>query len=87
MTTMYGQSIGRLFPELTSDRDGRFELHGIGRERIVNLTISGPTIETKQVRVRTRPGKTIQRLEWKDFPGSGALTYYGSSFEHAAPPT
>src|SRR5262249_7419252 len=54
---LYGQGIAALFPEVTADREGRFELRGVGRERVVNLTISGPTIETRQVRVRTRPGK------------------------------
>ncbi len=84
---MYSQGVDRLFPEVTADKEGRFELRGIGRERVVNLTISGPTIETKQVRVRTRPGKMMQRLELKDNPAVGILTYYGSTFEHAAPPT
>jgi RNA polymerase sigma factor (sigma-70 family) len=87
LTTLFGQGIGQLFAEATSDKVGRFELRGIGRERLVSLTISGPTIATKQVRVRTRPGKTIQRLEWKEYPGSGTFTYHGSTFEHVAPPT
>ncbi|MBI1914177.1 MAG: sigma-70 family RNA polymerase sigma factor [Planctomycetes bacterium] len=87
LTSLHGQGIDRLFPEVTADKEGRFELRGIGWERVVNLTISGPTIETKQVRVRTRPGKTLERLEWKQYHTTGTLTYYGSTFEHAAAPT
>jgi RNA polymerase sigma factor (sigma-70 family) len=87
LTTLWGGALSSLVPEVTADGDGRFQIRGIGRERIVGLTISGPTIETRQVRVRTRPGETMQRLEWADFPRSGTLTYYGASFEHLAGPT
>jgi RNA polymerase sigma factor (sigma-70 family) len=87
MTVVENPGVGVFFPEAVAGKDGRFELHGIGRERVVGMTISGPTIETRQVRVRTRPGEKIQRHEWKDFPNSGDLIYYGASFDHPAGPT
>jgi RNA polymerase sigma factor (sigma-70 family) len=87
LTTAHNPALARLVPEAVTDEDGRFRLTGIGRERVVGMTISGPSIETRQVRVRTRPGETLTRLEWKDYPTTGTLTYYGSQFEHAAGPT
>jgi 5-hydroxyisourate hydrolase-like protein (transthyretin family) len=87
LTTAHNPALVHFFPEVISGKDGRFRIIGLGRERVAGLTISGPTIESKQVRVRTRPGETISRMEWKDFPGTGTLTYYGATFEHAAGPT
>jgi protocatechuate 3,4-dioxygenase beta subunit len=87
LTVLEHPGLAALFPEAVADRDGRFELRGLGRERVAGLTVSGPTIATQQVRVRTRPGETVRRPEWKDFPNSGGLTYYGAAFEHAVGPT
>src|SRR5262249_21183099 len=87
LTTAHNPVLFHLVTEVVSDKDGRFRLTGIGGERLVGLTISGPTIESRQVRVRTRPAATLNRLEWKDFPSCGALTSYGSTFEHTAGPT
>jgi RNA polymerase sigma factor (sigma-70 family) len=87
LTALYNPGVGGLFPEVTADRDGRFQLRGVGRERVVGLTIGGPTIETRQVRVRTRPGELIQRLAWKDFPKGDVLAYYGATFDHPGRPT
>jgi RNA polymerase sigma factor (sigma-70 family) len=37
-------------------KDGRFQLRGFGRERVVNLHIEGPGIESQDVTVLMRPG-------------------------------
>jgi RNA polymerase sigma factor (sigma-70 family) len=87
LTALYNPGVGALFPEVTADNDGRFQLRGVGRERVVGLTIGGPTIETRQVRVRTRPGELIQRPAWKDFPKGDVLAYYGATFDHPGRPT
>jgi RNA polymerase sigma factor (sigma-70 family) len=87
LTSLDNPAIASLFPSVTADEAGRFQLKGIGRERMAVVQISGPTIETRQARVMTRPGEPIQRLEWKDFPRSGMLAYYGASFDHVAGPT
>jgi RNA polymerase sigma factor (sigma-70 family) len=80
-------AIARMFAAASTDAAGRFQMKGIGRERIAVVEISGPTIETRLARVMTRPGEPIQRLEWNDYPHSGRLTYYGASFNHVAAPT
>jgi RNA polymerase sigma factor (sigma-70 family) len=81
--------LAKLFPPAVADRSGRFRLKGVGRERLAIVVLSGPTVETQQVRVRTRPGKTIRRPVWKNAPGSGTLTftYHGPTFDYVAGPT
>jgi RNA polymerase sigma factor (sigma-70 family) len=39
--------------DVTTDRNGRFIIRGIGRDRSVELRVSGPTIELKRVGVTT----------------------------------
>ena len=43
----------------TTGPDGRFRLAGIGRERIAELLISGPTIATTQVYAMSRDGADV----------------------------
>ena len=46
-------AISDLFAPATTDRDGRFQIHGIGRERIARLLISAPAVETRWTYVAT----------------------------------
>jgi RNA polymerase sigma factor (sigma-70 family) len=87
LTHLDNPAIARLFAAASTDEAGRFQMKGIGRERIVIVEISGPTIESRQARLMTRPGERIQLLEWADYPHTGRLTYYGASFDHVAGPT
>jgi beta-lactamase regulating signal transducer with metallopeptidase domain/protocatechuate 3,4-dioxygenase beta subunit len=77
----------QITPTATSDADGRFRLTGIGRERIVSLSIEGPRIESAcAVHARTRLGKTLvipYQLPWMP----EKHTYYGATFEHVARPS
>ena len=71
---------------MTTDPDGTFRIEGIGRERVATLQLEGPTIETKRVEVRTRPGETIRVPAWKGRRRQ-LITIYGANFEHVAGPT
>jgi RNA polymerase sigma factor (sigma-70 family) len=75
-----------IFPTVVTDAQGRFELKGIGRERLVAINLEGPTIARSYVSVRTRPGKKIEAAMFGDNPAGGKLTYYGATFEHLAAP-
>jgi protocatechuate 3,4-dioxygenase beta subunit len=69
------------FPAVVTDAEGRFELTGVGRERLVEVILQGPTIARTWVSILTRPGKSIVAT----MPGGGKL--YGATFDHAAAPT
>jgi hypothetical protein len=87
LTHLDSPAIARLFPVVSTDADGRFQLKGIGRERIAIVEISGPTIESRQARLLTRPSNRIRLPERRELPNRGTLIYYGSSFDHVAGPT
>jgi hypothetical protein len=76
-----------LFPSAVTDRDGRFRMTGVGRERIARLQLSGPGIATERLYVRTRPGAVIEIDNDAKFPRVGKVTYYGADFEYKARPS
>jgi len=43
-----------VIPPATTDREGRFQLEGVGRDRAVRLTVSGPGIRSDTVSVLSR---------------------------------
>jgi hypothetical protein len=69
----------------TTDVDGRFRLEGIGRERVVALALSGPTIVTEEVYAMTRTGPAARPVGWEGRE-PGARSYRGARFEHTAAP-
>jgi hypothetical protein len=83
---LYGQTLADLFGTITTDADGRFVLRDIGRERVVSLIVEGPTVETLEINVMTRPGEPFQVPHYLHAPELGVLRYYGSEFAHVAAP-
>jgi RNA polymerase sigma factor (sigma-70 family) len=77
----------RLYPAVITDSEGRFEIKGVGRERVVHLVLEGPTIAHGHISVYTRPGKAIDALEYARNPEGGRLHYYGATLDHLAAPT
>jgi RNA polymerase sigma factor (sigma-70 family) len=87
--------LAHFFPPITTDKDGRFQIKGVGRDRIADLTVEGPTIETRVVHVVTRPGLGDADLRIPEntiFFGGGEIKelrmkpYYPPSFTHTADP-
>jgi RNA polymerase sigma factor (sigma-70 family) len=76
-----------IYPAVTTDADGRFEIKGVGRERLVRLALEGPTVARQELSVYTRPGKPIHATGFARNPEGSQLTYYGATFEHTAAPT
>jgi hypothetical protein len=73
-----------------TDREGRFRLTGIGRDRLVTARVSGPTIATQDLRILTRPGQQpieVPETTYPDGRPASVRTYYGADFRHVAVPT
>jgi protocatechuate 3,4-dioxygenase beta subunit len=88
LTQLEPEATGLTQPVVTG-ADGRFRLSGVGRERVALLRFEGPTVETRDVYVRTRPGPAVRLSGPRDaaFPPSNDFVCHGATFEHAAAPT
>ncbi len=77
-----------LTPTVSTDASGHFTLTGIGRNRLVEAQLEGPTIVTQVLHILTRPGETIELVHDKGNPEQGEprtfATYYGANFRHVA---
>jgi protocatechuate 3,4-dioxygenase beta subunit len=60
LTGFHSAAFATLFPPVQTGADGRFQIKGIGRERVVCLRVEGPTIATQEFRAMTRPAATIK---------------------------
>lgn len=82
------------FPEaVTADADGKFELKGFGRSRLVGLKVEGPGIETAGLRVVTDTAfdpRKVEQPNEKTMPG-GSFQHgpplYGPTFTHVGKPS
>jgi RNA polymerase sigma factor (sigma-70 family) len=63
---------------VTTGADGRFVIHGLGRERLVEMVLEGPAIAKTKVTAMTRTA---------EFPRAGSNTYHGAVFDVVARPT
>ncbi len=66
--------------------DGRFQLSGIGRDRIAALAISGPTIATTEAHAMSRDGAEV-RVVSREMGETTSQIIHARRFEHAAAPT
>jgi beta-lactamase regulating signal transducer with metallopeptidase domain len=77
-----------MLPDISSlqaaktDADGRFRLAGFGKDRWLNLTVTGPRIGSTFITVLARPRDEIEPL----VKGGSFTPTYGTEFEHAAAP-
>ncbi len=67
---------------VTTDADGRFRLTGIGRDRIIDLAVEGPTIHSATITAMTRNAAAVSTPR----DAFSAKTVYGATFEHLVPP-
>ena len=71
-----------------TDTDGRFEIEGFGRDRIVSLIVEGPTIETHEICIVA--GEKIEPITvpWYEHASElGTLRYLPNRAEYVAAPT
>ena len=72
----------------TTGPDGRFRLTGIGRDRLAEMFVSGPTIATAQLYIANRDGAAIRTADtFDEMNRRPGITYYARRFEYAAEPT
>ena len=81
-------SLSMLIPPVKTGPDGRFQLRGAGRERIVSIVIQGARIQTRVVQVMTRVGSSKSMRP--PVPQMGQvetdILIYAIGFEHIAAP-
>ena len=76
----------QLFPPVTTDADGRFELSGIGNDQLVALTIHAPGVESRVIHVLGRSMKPASVPHWPGSTGSKDV-FYGWNVAHAVGPS
>ncbi len=75
------------FKPLVTGADGRVQIQGVGRERLVTLVIEGPEIESACVNVMTRLGATIRVPAYRGPGADNSVVYAGARFDHVAAPS
>ncbi len=86
LTELHSSAFDLLIPPVTTGTDGRFQIKGIGRERLARLRIEGPTIATQVITVQTRSQEAIH-VQRSASPKPQTHTYYGARLEVLAGPT
>ena len=79
-------SLSMAIAAATTDRDARFRLTGIGRERIAELMISGPTIATALIYAMCHDGPEA-RFKVQGPPDEQAIVFHAPRFEFSAAPS
>ncbi len=69
---------------VATDAEGRFKMTGIGRDRIVEINIEAPTIQSTTITAVTRATASVTTP--RGTKTILAKTIYGASFDHLVPP-
>jgi RNA polymerase sigma factor (sigma-70 family) len=84
-----GRDLGTVVPPVTTDKDGRFTLPGVGAERIATIRFDSPLVEGRTLRVLTRASETVTVGEWEREmmgPERATMTFVGNDFSYALAP-
>jgi RNA polymerase sigma factor (sigma-70 family) len=68
----------------TTDADGRFHLTGMGRDRVAELLVSGPTIATTVLYAMSRDGPDAHCID--RWPEPRPVVFHARRFESRVPP-
>jgi beta-lactamase regulating signal transducer with metallopeptidase domain len=74
-------------PPVTTTPDGRFMIRGIGRERLADLIVEGPTIRTLEASVMTRKGESVRVPMFGRRKDEWFKVYHAARLELTAPPS
>ncbi|HEV3137918.1 MAG TPA: M56 family metallopeptidase, partial [Pirellulales bacterium] len=85
---MNGPQLPSVIADAIADGEGKFTLHGVGRERVIELIVSGPGIETSLVKARTREGeKVVVPTQWTSSRMRDREdVFWGRDLKHVAGP-
>ena len=70
---------------VTTDADGRFEIRGLGRERVVSLTFAGEKVACRKAQAVTRDMETLQQVISVP-PNEEKQPVFGATFTFSAEP-
>ena len=70
---------------METDRDGRFEIRGLGRERKINLAFIGNSVAHREIVACTRKMEPVSRLILPD-TSKQTEPVFGSEFVYSADP-
>ncbi len=82
-----GPQVRSLVVPAVTDRDGKFVLRGIGNNRLVELLIEGPGIQSDKLVARTQPGDKVELLQQWSAPELGKFVVHPHQFVHIAGPS
>ncbi len=87
-----GPQLNAVVPPVITDENGKFEIRGLGAERIAQLFLAGPGIEAAIIKVRTRHGDAIELQTNSGYtigPGDEIPkdVYHPATFTHVAAPS
>ena len=82
-----GPQVRSLVKPAVTNAAGKFQLSGVGDNRIVELLVEGPGIATETIYARTEKGKTIGLMRVRRVPRQGSDNYYSNEFTYIAAPT
>src|SRR5205823_9278815 len=67
-------------PKATTDAQGRFRFEGLGADKVVDITIQGPTIAYTSLNIITRRSEPIPARGFPSSYGSAAQMIHGADF-------